>query len=118
MSLGGIRERIGPVDLHLEPTGTDPAEYVRGPPAQFFRIANVVCEIGPRKKQRALLTENERIDLPDGTAGLTEAGHEATRSKAVQALEEGSFTHGIVYDIDAFAIRDPLHFVDEIGLRV
>ena len=71
-----------------------------------------------RHEQGAPGVQDPEIERPDRAARLTVEHHHPARRDAVEALLEGGLADGVVVDLHALAVGQPLHLGHDVLLRV
>src|SRR5437899_13086973 len=116
MRLGGILQRIGVVDRHMKLAIDHGGEQRVGAFEQFLAGRDVVVELWPRRKQRAVIVELSEREWRHRAGGVAKTHEQATWPQARQRAREGGLADAVIDDIAEFVAADLLHPRDKIFL--
>src|SRR6266568_1787832 len=106
------------VDRHVQLAVDDGGEQRVGTFKQFVAGADVVVELWPRRKQRAVIVELSEREWRHRAGGVAKTHEQATWPQARQRAREGGLADAVIDDIAKLVAADLLHPRDKIFLVV
>ena len=94
------------------------AEQLVGQLSTLHGVGNVVCRSGTGQEERALASQNLRVERRDRARSRAQANHQATCLQAVERAFEGVLAHAVEDGIHAHAIRQLTHALGHVFMAV
>ena len=101
---GGVGQRVGAADPHVELALGDPVEHLAGAPPQLRRVGDVVHQGRPGQEQRSAGVQPLRVDRRHLPAGGSVEHHHAARAQRRQAVVERVLADAVVHHVRARAL--------------
>src|ERR1700759_2513929 len=108
MRLRRILQRIGVVDRHVQLARDDGGKQRIGALEQLLAGADVIVELRPGRKQRAVIVELRYRKRRAGTEGFAEADEQAARLQAGQRARECRLAAPVIDDVAKLVAADLL----------